>query len=217
MPEHKEPESKESESRLLLKQGEFCVIKPNVNDSPPLHSKPTHSFMPKNRSKIIGINNSLPWNIPEDLKNFKRLTMGHPVIMGRKTFDSIGKPLPGRFNIVISRNKNLSLPCAVVAHSLDEAIEIAKQQNPTEVFVIGGAQIYKKALPKADKMYITEVRINVKGDAKFPHFAIHQKPDNNLLGDDTKKDTWKETKRAGNRSSDLTHFYFVEYERHKGE
>ena len=189
---HKDPESKEPEGRLLLKQEGMYPHRY-------LHLKKPLMSTAKYR-KAIGINNALPWCIPDDLKNFKRLTMGHPVIMGRKTFDSIGKPLPGRFNIVISRNKNLSLPCAV-AHSLDEAIEIAKHQNPTEVFVIGGEQIYKKALPKADKMYITEVYILVKGDAMFPSFDISE---------------WKETKRECHKSG-ATRFCFIERERCKNK
>ena len=167
--------------------------------------------------KTIGIDNSLLWDIPEDLKNFKRLTMGHPIIMGRKTFDSIGKPLPGRFNIVMSRNKNLLLPCAV-AHSLGEAIEIARQRNPTEVFVIGGAQIYKEALPEVDKMYITEVYMNAKGDAWFPLSNIYLVPGKGLFIDSTRKDKWEETDRVSSISSKSgTRFCLVEYERHKDE
>lgn len=120
--------------------------------------------MAKNR--VIGKDNKLPWHISEDLKRFKALTMGHPIIMGRKTFDSIGRPLPGRRNIVISRNPALKLPGAEVANSLEDAL--ARCTTEAEVFVIGGQQIYAQALKQADRIEMTEVECEVEGDAHFP-------------------------------------------------
>jgi dihydrofolate reductase len=118
---------------------------------------------------VIGRDNGLPWHIPEDLKHFKMLTLGKPVIMGRKTFDSIGKPLKDRTNIVISRNKNLRLEGAEVVTSLAKALARASELSP-DIMIIGGAQIYAEALPKADRLYLTYVHTNVEGDTFFPSF-----------------------------------------------
>lgn len=126
--------------------------------------------MAKNRT--IGINNTLPWRCPEDLKHFKALTMGHHMIMGRKTFDSIGKPLPGRTTVVVSRNTQLKIEGCIVAHSLNEAI--AACAGDDEIFVVGGAELYTQALPLANKLYLTEIQQNVEGDAHFPLFDMHQ-------------------------------------------
>ncbi len=134
------------------------------------------------KKAAIGINNTLPWHLPEDLKNFKRLTNGHPIIMGRKTFDSIGRALPGRTNIVISRNSSWQHDGCLAATSLDDAINLAKKENPAEIFIIGGAQIYAEAMSKADRLYLTKVNLAVRyGDAFFPKF-------------DSKKE-WKEIER----------------------
>lgn len=120
----------------------------------------------------IGINNALPWYLPEDLKYFKRMTMGKPIIMGRKTFESIGKPLPGRTNIVITNNAQYSHEGIKVARSLDEALKIAEAiaviDGKDEVMVIGGAGIYALCLPRADRLYYTKVHAAVNGDAFFP-------------------------------------------------
>ncbi len=118
--------------------------------------------------RVIGIDNALPWRIPEDLKNFKRLTSGNTVVMGRKTFESIGKPLPDRNNIVISRSLN-SVEGAVVCSSFEEALEKAKSFN-VDVFIIGGASIYELALPLADKMFLSFVKGQYEGDTFFPVF-----------------------------------------------
>ena len=126
--------------------------------------------MAKNRT--IGINNTLPWRCPEDLKHFKALTMGHHMIMGRKTFDSIGKPLPGRTTVVVSRNTQLKIEGCIVAHSLTEAI--AACAGDDEIFVVGGAELYTQALPLANKLYLTEIQQNVEGDAHFPLFDMNQ-------------------------------------------
>jgi len=116
---------------------------------------------------VIGRNNQLIWRLPDDLKQFKRLTTGHPIIMGRKTFDSIGKPLPNRTSIVITRSKEWSLEGVLDVNSIKEAIEVAKQTGTEEVFVIGGAEIYRLILPLADKIYLTEVQADFEGDAWF--------------------------------------------------
>ena len=110
----------------------------------------------------------MPWRIPEDLKRFKALTLGHPVIMGRKTFESIGRPLPGRENIIITRSKNFAAPGCRMAHSLHEALAAVNAAG--EVFVIGGAEIYALALPAADRLQLTEIDAEVEGDAFFPAF-----------------------------------------------
>ncbi|MDP2804693.1 MAG: dihydrofolate reductase [Gallionellaceae bacterium] len=126
--------------------------------------------MAKNRS--IGINNTLPWRCPEDLKHFKALTMGHHMIMGRKTFDSIGKPLPGRTTVIVTRNTKLKVESCLVAHSLEQAIAACTVDN--EIFIVGGADLYTQALPLVDKLYITEIQQDVEGDAHFPAFDKSQ-------------------------------------------
>ncbi|MFT4173402.1 MAG: dihydrofolate reductase [Rhodocyclaceae bacterium] len=118
------------------------------------------------RNGVIGRDNTLPWRLSDDLKRFKALTLGHPIIMGRKTWDSLGRPLPGRHNIVVSRQAGLQLDGATVVHSLDEALHCAG--DAAQVFVIGGAQLYGVALPLADALHLTEVHADVVGDAHFP-------------------------------------------------
>lgn len=113
---------------------------------------------------VIGRNNTLPWRLPEDLKRFKDLTMGHAIIMGRKTFDSIGKPLPGRTNIVVSRNPALKIDGAVVTASLGEAV----RQADADAFVIGGAELFRQAWPLADRLYLTLIHEKIEGDVFFP-------------------------------------------------
>lgn len=120
------------------------------------------------RNRTIGIDNTLPWRIPEDLKHFKALTMGHCMIMGRKTFDSIGKPLPGRTSIVVTRNRELQIAGCTMAHSLEEAITACAGNE--DVFVVGGAELYAQTLPLADTLYVTEIQQDVEGDAHFPEF-----------------------------------------------
>lgn len=128
------------------------------------------------RNRTIGRNNALPWHLSEDLKYFKRVTLGKPIIMGRKTWDSIGRPLPGRTNIVITRDKNFSADGARVVHSLDEALELAQSvcfiDGAEEAVVIGGAEIYSFAMEKADRLYMTQVHADVEGDAWFPEFNL---------------------------------------------
>lgn len=118
------------------------------------------------RNGVIGRDNTLPWRLPEDLAHFKRTTMGAPVIMGRKTWESIGRPLPGRRNIVVSRNAGLRLEGAEVAGSLEDALRLCV--GVEQVFLIGGAQLYAEALPSADRLIVTEIDADIEGDAYFP-------------------------------------------------
>ncbi len=122
--------------------------------------------MGKNRE--LGLEGKLPWHLPDDFKRFKNLTTGHAVIMGRKTFESIGKPLPQRKNIIITRDAAYAAPGCVVVHSMEEAFKAAA--DDTETFVVGGAEIYKLALPYAHKMYLTLVDAAPQADAYFPEF-----------------------------------------------
>lgn len=123
---------------------------------------------------VIGRNNALPWRLPEDLRYFKRVTMGKPIVMGRKTFESIGRPLPGRTNIVISRDPGFAAAGVEVAASLDAALQLAAAAgggDDIEVVVIGGAEIYRLAIPRADRLYVTEVHAEPDGDALLPPVA----------------------------------------------
>lgn len=129
-------------------------------------------------NRVIGRNNALPWHLPEDLKYFKRVTMGKPMIMGRKTYESIGKPLPGRTNIVISRNPHYTAQGVETVTSLDEAMAlselIGKRDGVDEAIVIGGAEIFLLSLPLADRLYLTEVHAHIEGDTWFPEFDHSQ-------------------------------------------
>lgn len=132
-------------------------------------------------NRVIGINNALPWHIPGDLKRFKELTNGHPIIMGRKTFESLSRKLPNRTNIVITRDGeklkreyagNPNSPDVIVS-SLKDAIDIAKEAegSENEIFIIGGGQIFEQALPQADRLYLTLVHTTINGDAYFPDYS----------------------------------------------
>jgi dihydrofolate reductase len=119
-------------------------------------------------NNVIGVGNQLPWRLPDDLRRFKALTMGKPVVMGRKTFASIGKPLPGRLNIVVSRQQ-AAIDGALVVDSIDAALAAARPAE--EIMVIGGAQIYGQALPRTTTIYMTRVHTQIAGDAYFPTLA----------------------------------------------
>lgn len=147
-------------------------------------------------NSVIGYKNALPWNISEDLKYFKKITINHSVIMGRKTFESIGKPLKDRRNIVISRDKTLKIEGVEVVNSLDDAIFRNKDQN--EIFIIGGEQIYKMAMPFATNMHITKVYTNIEGDAFFPAFDERE---------------WKILSQKDLESNEGLKFSFINYER----
>lgn len=147
-------------------------------------------------NRAIGRDNALPWKLPGDLAHFKRSTLGHPIIMGRKTWDSLGRPLPGRSNIVISRNPDLSAAGAILAPTLEAAV--AACGDIDEAFVIGGAQIYAQALPLASRVLATEVHADVEGDAFFPLLPSFQ---------------WKETAREPQPAENGYDYDFVTYER----
>ena len=125
------------------------------------------------KGRVIGREGQLPWRLSADLQRFKRLTMGHPIVMGRKTFESIGRPLPGRQSIVITRQPEFHAEGIQVAKDLQGALQIAGKAS-NEVFVIGGAQIYALALPSADRLYITLVEANIPGDSFFPEWDSQQ-------------------------------------------
>lgn len=147
-------------------------------------------------NRVIGKDNALPWHIPEDLKRFKELTKGHPIIMGRKTFDSIGRVLPDRINIVITRDTESFLKKArdegqklqglIAVSSLDEALDIVSNEQAltagyegdvdvSEVFIIGGGKVFEQALPEAEKLYLTIVHTTIEGDTYFPDFSAFPK------------------------------------------
>jgi dihydrofolate reductase len=142
---------------------------------------------------VIGRDNALPWHLPADLKHFKAITMGKPIVMGRKTYDSIGRPLPGRLNIVISRNRALAIPGVHVVDSFDEAL--ARAGNVPEVAVIGGAELFRSALPLASRIYFTRVHGHVAGETKFPQLDPKQ---------------WREVDRS-HHAADERHAYAMTF------
>ena len=149
-------------------------------------------------NRVIGRNNALPWQLPADLKRFKALTMGHPVVMGRKTYESIGKPLPGRRNLVITRKHEYRAPGCDVVHSLDAALAACRGEQA--VFVIGGAELYRESLPRAHCLEFTEIHAEFEGDVSFPEFSLAQ---------------WRETAREIHPAGAGVPFRydFVRYER----
>ena len=139
--------------------------------------RPTHPLamvVAMNADRVIGVDGDLPWRIREDLRHFRRVTMGHAILMGRKTWDSIGRPLPGRRNIVISRNRELKIEGAEVVHGLAQAIGLAIQGGDLEPRIIGGATLYEAALPICSRLFLTEVDRAVEGDTFFPAFDRSQ-------------------------------------------
>jgi len=124
------------------------------------------------RNGVIGVNNQLPWHLPKDLKWFKTNTLGKPIAMGRKTYESVGKPLPGRENIVITRDLNFTAPGCTVMHSLEAVLEYTKDVE--ELMIVGGAQIYEQALPLTQRLYLTRVQAEIAGDRYFPSWDPQQ-------------------------------------------
>jgi dihydrofolate reductase len=118
-------------------------------------------------NNVVGANNQLPWHLSADLKRLKALTMGHHLIMGRKTYESIGRPLPGRKNVIITRNKNYKAEGCIVVTSLKEGLEVAKKDS--EAFIFGGGEVFKEALPRVTKIYMTRIHQSFNGDTYFPH------------------------------------------------
>ena len=145
---------------------------------------------------IIGKDGKLPWHLPEDLKHFKRVTMGHPVLMGRKTWQSLKGPLPGRENIVITRQAGYEAPGAAVASSLEAALALCSEESVA--CVIGGEQVFKESLPLANSLVMTEIGQDFEGDARFPDYDRSQ---------------WKETQREAHTAANGMRFDFVLYER----
>jgi dihydrofolate reductase len=150
------------------------------------------------RNRVIGIENRLPWRLPEDLAHFKALTLGHPIIMGRKTYESLGRPLPGRTNIVITRNPDYCPEGCLVAASIAAALALCRDDD--EAFFIGGAELYRQVLPLAERLYLTEVRVDAEGDAWFPEYD---------------RAAFREVGRVANRGekADRLAFDFVVYDR----
>ncbi|MBO2537042.1 dihydrofolate reductase [Rummeliibacillus suwonensis] len=121
-------------------------------------------------NRVMGYNNKMPWHLPGDLAYFKKTTMGKPMIMGRKTFESIGKALPGRTNIVITRDLNYKAEGIIIVHSFEEALDVAKKEEK-EIMIIGGEQIFRLALPIADVLYVTKIQHAFQGDTFFPEIS----------------------------------------------
>lgn len=122
------------------------------------------------KNRAIGMKGKLPWRLADDLKHFKELTVGKPVIMGRGTYEAIGRLLPNRTNIIMTNRPDFRVNGAIIAHSVDEALDRAAETEASEVMIIGGQQIYQTFLPKADRLYLTEIYTTVDGDAFFPEF-----------------------------------------------
>ena len=136
-------------------------------------NKPTLSLIwAMDRNRLIGKENALPWRLPADMAWFKKSTMGKPILMGRKTYESIGRPLPGRTNLILTRQPDLKIEGCRVIHSLEEAL--AAVPNTEEVMVMGGAEIYALLLDRAERLYITEIDAIFEGDAWLPEFDLHQ-------------------------------------------
>ncbi len=165
-------------------------------------------------NRVIGINNTMPWHLPDDFAHFKRLTLNHPIIMGRKTYESIGRPLPSRKNIIISRNASFKTAGAEVFATLQQAVAAASNPEgmpedvcntggskaPSRIFIIGGGALYTQALPLAQRMYLTQVNVEISGDTWFPKIDPAQ---------------WREVSHT-HHASDAKHAYafdFVEFER----
>ena len=154
------------------------------------------------RNRVIGHKNQLPWYLPADLKHFKSLTMGHPIVMGRKTYESIGRPLPGRTNIILTHQKILEVPGAIVVHSIESALQKCQENNAVqhESFIIGGENLYRQTLPYCQRLYITEIQKDFDGDAFFPEFDSNE---------------WQEAQRDQHFSegNDIFEYHFVIFDR----
>ncbi len=145
---------------------------------------------------VIGLNNTLPWHLPEDLKRFRALTTGHHIIMGRKTYESLGRLLPGRTTVIVTRNQDYQLEGALVVYSLEAAIALCKNDN--EVFLIGGAELYQAGIKLANKLYLTEIDLDIAGDAFFPEFDLSE---------------WQEVSREAHTSAQDLSYRYITYVR----
>jgi dihydrofolate reductase len=160
-------------------------------------TKPTLSVIAAMaRNRVIGIRNTLPWRLPEDLKHFKALTLGHHIVMGRKTYESIGKPLPGRTTVIVTRDPGYQVEGCVTATSIEAAITACG--DDTEIFFVGGAELYAQVLPRADRLYLTEIQADYEGDAWFPEFE---------------QSAWKEIDRQAHVNDSGLTYHFVTYAR----
>lgn len=150
------------------------------------------------RNGVIGRGGSLPWHLPADLKYFKALTLGHHLIMGRKTFESIGRPLPGRTNVVVTRQAEYRAPGAVMAGSVEQAL--AACAGDGEIFIIGGAELFAQAMGRADRLYLTEIQRDFEGDVHFPEYD---------------RSRWREVSRKKHKLDDAgsLEYHFAVYER----
>lgn len=152
------------------------------------------------RNRVIGLNNALPWHLPEDLKRFRALTTGHHIIMGRKTYESLNRLLPERTTVIVTRNADYSVAGAIMASSLPQAIAVSAADE--EIFLIGGAELYRDGLPLANTLYVTEIDAEFDGDAFFPEFDLGQ---------------WQETAREEHVSAQGLPFAYVTYQRNVGK
>lgn len=157
-------------------------------------------------NRVIGKDNDLPWHIPADLQYFKRVTMGKPIIMGRKTYESIGRPLPGRENIVVTRDKSYEAPGCTVIHDIQDVVKLAMERssndNQDEMFVIGGAELFKLTFPYASRLYLTEIDHEFEGDTFFPPI--------------NESEWYIVSKEKGQKDDNNPYdYYFVVYERNK--
>lgn len=144
-------------------------------------------------NRVIGDKNQLPWHLPADLKYFKNLTSGHPILMGRKTYESIGRPLPNRTNIILTRNAEFTAPGCLVVTTIEEAMECAREAQSDEIFIIGGAEVYKQLLPHIERIYLTIVHDQFDGDAFFPELD---------------EDQWQEVSRQNHDADENNEFDF---------
>jgi dihydrofolate reductase len=125
-------------------------------------------------NRAIGINNRLPWHLPADLKHFKALTSGHPILMGRKTYQSIGRPLPHRMNIIITRDLEFQAPGCIVVNSIEQAVGVAEVEDSNEIFIIGGAEVYQQLMPHIERIYLTIVHHAFEADTFFPEIDMKE-------------------------------------------
>lgn len=189
------PRQSQSDNDAVRKQRRLQA-RLQTTHQPPLSAMPFTIIVAMDRQRGIGIRNSLPWHLPEDLAHFKRTTTGHPIIMGRKTFESIGRPLPNRRNIVVTRNRSWQHVGVEVVASLDQAAQLTAGQ---QAFVIGGAQIYEHALPMTNRLIVTEIDQTFDCDTFLPPLDAS---------------VWKETARTPHRSEKNGFEYaFVQYEK----
>jgi dihydrofolate reductase len=170
---------------------------PVADPGPPQHPQPRVTLVVAVAANgVIGDQGRLPWHLPEDLKRFRQLTMGHTIVMGRKTWESIGRLLPGRRTVIVTRQPDYRVEGATVVHGLDDALATARGEE--EVFVIGGNEIFAAAFPRADRLQVTEIDADFPGDTTFPDYD---------------RGEWREVSRESHRTADGLAFHFVVYER----